>query len=193
MNSIWSRTLVSFQEGAAGTDPVPAGVSVASVTASFGLALLIKVLEIGSRRKNFAGDREQIRKLIEAARRESAQLAEASERDIAAFGPRMTRAMIEIPMSAARSAAAGLDLCAEAAGLVQEVVQGLVAADLGAAAAILHGALRAILLCVDFNLSRFRSDELFSEAIRAEKYTLQDRAEKQAKAVLARAAPSGGS
>lgn len=182
---IWTRTLDSFRDSVAGTDPVPAGVSVAAVTANFGLALLIKVLEIGSRRKNFTGDPAQIRAVIDAAQRESAKLADAAERDAAAFGSQMTRDMIEIPMSAARSAAAGLDLCAQSAG----IVQGLVAADLGAAAAILSGALRGTLLCVDFNLRRFRSDERFSAAIGAERRELEERAQRQAEVVFHSVSP----
>jgi formiminotetrahydrofolate cyclodeaminase len=58
-------------------------------------------------------------------------------------------------MNAARAAMGGLDLCAEAAG----VVRGPLAADLGAAAALLCAAVRAILLCVDSNVGQFESEE----------------------------------
>src|SRR4029077_975030 len=54
----------------------------------------------------------------------------------------------EIPLGAARSAVRAIELCAEAVTLTR----GDIAADLGGAAAILNGAVRAILTSVDANL-----------------------------------------
>ena len=146
--SIWAGTLDSFRERVAGTDAAVAGVAAAAVSASLGLSLLIKVLQITGRRKSFSGDREQLGAWVEAARKLSANLARAADDDIArATSPAKA---IEAPLGAARSAAAGLNLCAEAAA----VVRGSVAADLGVAAFLLASAVRAILLCVEFNLWR---------------------------------------
>jgi len=164
-DSIWTGTLASFRERVAGAEPVPAGVSAAAVTATFALGLLTKVLAICGRRKSFAGDRRRLSEIMEAARRESAILERAADQDIAAFqrymqsralGQPDLTAAIEIPMDAIHAAVVGLDLCAEAAGMVHAFV----AADLGAAATLLASAIQAMLLSLDFNFSQLGSKEL---------------------------------
>jgi formiminotetrahydrofolate cyclodeaminase len=146
--TIWDAPLESLYEGLAAPKPSPAGVTAAAVSARLGLALLIKTLEITARR---AGDAETVRAWLTAARRYSELLAEAANDDIVA-APERKR--IEIPMNAARAAVAGLDLCAEAAGLVH----GPLAADLGAAAALLCAAVRALVLCVDSNVGELEAE-----------------------------------
>jgi formiminotetrahydrofolate cyclodeaminase len=74
-------------------------------------------------------------------------------------------------MRAARAAEAGLELCAQASGVVKEAL----AADLEAAQALLTGALRAILTCIDANL-RGREEE-HRDAL-AERRAIEDRARK---------------
>jgi formiminotetrahydrofolate cyclodeaminase len=142
--SIWKAPLESLYEGLAAAKPAPAGVTAAAVSARFGMALLIKALEITVKRRDFAGDAATVRSWIDAARKEADALAEAANEDIAGAAERKR---IEIPMMAARALVAGLDLCAEAAG----VVRGALAADVGVAAMLLGGAVRAIVLCVDSN------------------------------------------
>ncbi len=139
--SMWA-----FCDEVASRSPAPAGVAAAAVAADLGLSLLIKTLVITGKRPE----------LLEAARAESARLRQAVDDDIAAVRELMRsrdaaamKKAIEVPMRAARSAGAGLDLCAQAAG----EVRGLLAADLGAAAALLAGAAKAIQVCVDANLS----------------------------------------
>jgi formiminotetrahydrofolate cyclodeaminase len=138
-------------EGLAAAKPAPAGVTAAAVSARFGMALLIKTLEISGKRKDFAGDGDAVRAWITAARRYSEILAEAANDDIVG-APERKR--IEIPMNAARAAVAGLDLCAEAAG----VVRGALAADLGVAAMLLCSAVRSIRLCVDSNAGELEAE-----------------------------------
>jgi len=156
-DSIWTGTLASLRDRMAGSDPVPAGVSAAAVTATFALGLVTKVLTICGRRKSFAGDRNRLMAIIEAAHRESAILQRAADQDIAAFELYMrSRALgqpdlsdaIDIPTDAVRAAARGLDLSVEAAGMVHAFV----ASDLGAAASLLAGAVRAMLLSIEFNM-----------------------------------------
>jgi hypothetical protein len=107
------------------------------------MSLLIKTLVITGKRPD----------LLEAARAESARLRQAVDDDIAAvrelMRTRNPRNANEAPLRAARSAAVGLELCAQAEG----EIGGLLAADLGAAQALLSGAVRAIRVCVDANLS----------------------------------------
>jgi methenyltetrahydrofolate cyclohydrolase len=186
-DSIWTGTLASLRDRIAGTEPVPAGVSVAAVTATFALGLLSKVLAICGRRKKFTGDRNLLATIIESARRESVILERAADQDIAAFQRYMeSRALhqsgsisatIDVPMEALRAAARGLDLCVQAVDLVHAFV----APDLGAAAALLAGAIRAMLLSIDSNLRQLASAELPTELRQ-----LDDRAIQQADAVRKR-------
>jgi len=143
--SIWSDSLAAFSDSVAATRPAPAGVAAAAVAAELGISLLIKVMSITG------GHGE----LVEAARREAAHLRGAADDDIGAvmeyLRARDATALqhaIEAPMRAARAAVAGLELCAKASSAVKPAL----AADLGAAQALLGGALRAILLCIDANL-----------------------------------------
>ena len=161
-NGIWKATLESFRESVASAEPTPAGVSVSAVSATLGVSLLQKVLEIVAKRKSFAGDLGHLASLRQAARNESERLTQYANEDIAAYRAymearrlktadvetaRALRDVIEKPLKAARSALACLDLCTEAAGFVH----GAVAADLGTAAILLAGAVRAMLLSVDVN------------------------------------------
>ena len=180
--SVWGGTLAGFREKAGGTDPVPAGVAISAVTASLALALVAKVLQIAGKKRDVSALLEA---LLDTARAESAQLAELADQDIRAFEQYMSTGdmlpAIQVPMEAARAAVRGLGLCAEAAG----VVRGLTAADIGAAAALLSGAARAMLLSVDFNLRYMRADEQFSLTITAERGELEREALRLADAVKA--------
>jgi formiminotetrahydrofolate cyclodeaminase len=204
-DSIWTATLASFRERVTGQEPAPAGVSASAVTATFALGLLTKVLKISSQRKNFPGDPQQVAALLDSAGRESAALARAADQDIAAFYryldclrlPRATekqqaerrQAMdaamheaIELPLNAARAAARGLDLCMKATGLVHSFV----AADLGAAATLLAGAVQAILLSVDFNVRQLDSGEALRAQVPAESLQLENQALQHAEVIRKR-------
>jgi formiminotetrahydrofolate cyclodeaminase len=156
--SVWKSTLGDFRDRLAGRESVPAGVSVAAVSASLGLSLLIKVLEIVRRRKDFAGDPAKIAELLASARAESAKLDRAADEDIVAFAEYMAsrgtpgeaaalQRAIQTPLGAARAAAAGLQLCSEAI----VVTPASIAPDLGTATLILAGSVRSMLLSVESN------------------------------------------
>jgi formiminotetrahydrofolate cyclodeaminase len=165
-HSIWSESLASFSDRVAATRPAPAGVAAAAVAAELGISLLIKTLAITGGQ----GD------LLDAARRESAHLRGAADEDIGAVLEYMRardaaalRQAIEAPLRAARAAVAGLELCAKASSVVKLAL----AADLGAAQALLAGALRAILICIHANLRGHEND--YPDAI-AESKAIEDRA-----------------
>lgn len=202
--SLWQSSLEEFREKAASRDPSVAAVAVASVSASCALSLAVMVLEITANRKNFQGDRKRLEALVEAARVESGRLARYADEDPAAYAhymrclrmPKDTeseralreqalasalRRATEVPLSAARAAIAGLNICAEAA----ELAHGAVATDLGGASQILAGAVRAMLLSVDSNLKAIGESE-FTDQIAAERTELEERADRQAKAVRKR-------
>jgi methenyltetrahydrofolate cyclohydrolase len=189
--SLWNTTIGNLRDRVASSEPTPAGVSVAAISASLALALLEKVLRIVGHRKDFSGDPQRLAHLIIRARQASDVLATCAEEDIAAFDHFLAsrrlpqdsarlrderqRAIdaalytaIEVPLKIARTAAAGLDLCAEAADLVHAFV----AADLGSASELLSAAIRATLLSVDSNLDRLQPDTQFHRHVLAEKNAL---------------------
>jgi methenyltetrahydrofolate cyclohydrolase len=173
-DSIWKSTLEEFRDQLAGRDPVPAGVSVAAVSASLGLSLLMKVLEITRKRKDFDGDPEKIEEMLDSARAESRELERYADEDIVAFAQYMAsrrtsnqaaalRKAIEIPLAAARAAASSLKLCAAAAAITPASI----APDLGTAAVLLAGSVRAMLLSVESNALRL-TDREFQDDIAGE-------------------------
>ena len=160
-SSIGSSTIESFRKHVAGAkEPIAGGVAVAAVSGCLGMGLLALTLEVAARRKNFAGDRVRLAKLLDAAKKESARLVRYADRDVAAYQQyresirqkqsidAALRGIVETPLEAAGSAARGLDICEEAVSLVPLSV----VSDLGAAATLLAGTVRAILLTVDVNL-----------------------------------------
>jgi len=169
-DSIWESTLAGFGDQLASRDPVPAGVSLAAVSASLALSLLVKVLEITGRRRDFKGDPERLEELLTAARTESAKLARLAGEDIVAYADYMAsrkspaepialRRAIEVPLDAARAAAAGLKLCEEASAIAPSSV----APDVGTAELLLSAAIRGMLLSVKSNASRLGDTEFQRE------------------------------
>ena len=101
--SIWSEPLTAFSDSVAATRPAPAGVAAAAVAAELGISLFIKTLAITG------GQRD----LLDAARRQAAQLRGAADDDIGAVMELMrakdaaaVRQAIEAPLRAARAVVA---------------------------------------------------------------------------------------
>lgn len=182
---------------------MPAGVSASAVSASFAFGLAAKVLEVSGRRKDFTGDRSRITALLATAQTESQRMVRFAEDDIAAFHayiaavrlPHATageqeeraraiasavRAAIDLPLGAARAAAAGIALCVDAAGMAHAGV----AADLGAAAALLASAMRVFLLCADSNVQQLASSSVPDEAAASGRREWETKAFQQAESVL---------
>ena len=151
---------------------MPAGVSGAAIAASFALTLFEKVLEVTRHRRDFAGDAERFEAWIAAARELSEKLARCADDDVAAYREYMARRKspeeaaalrraIEVPLEAARTAAAGLRMCGEAAAIVPASI----APDLGTAASLLAGAVRGIALSIESNVKHL-SDPNFADEVR---------------------------
>jgi formiminotetrahydrofolate cyclodeaminase len=172
-NALSDLTLERFREAAASTHPTPAGVAVAAVSASFAFGLLVKALAVSGRKDAQSLDPGKLEPLLSAAHAESRRMLQLATDDGAAFEayltatrmPRSTererlereRALdaalqqaIDLPLAAARSAAAGLELCAAALAVTHRVVL----ADLATAATLLGGALRAYLFCAQSNVGQ---------------------------------------
>lgn len=164
-------TIEELRARVASTEPAPAGVSVSAVTASLGFSLVEKALRIAGQRKDFAGDRQKLDFLIEAARNASSHLARWADDDAWAFHQYLAakrlkdadaidsalRRAIQIPLQIAREAVSGLDLCGIASGFIHKAV----AADLGTAEILFAAAARAILLSVDSNLAQIPAGSQF--------------------------------
>lgn len=181
-------TLEQFREAAAGQQPTPAGVAVAAVSAGLALGLLAKVLTVTGRRKALSEDTPRLEALIAAAQAASQRMLQLADDDIAAFEaylaarrrPRATEAerqarqqdinstvdgAIDLPLAAAREAAAGLRLCSEASASAPPAL----VADLGVAVSLLASALRGFLLCAESNVQQLAPDAaLHRERLAAE-------------------------
>ena len=200
---VWESTLEQFRSAAASSEPIPAGVAVAATSASFALGLLAKVLKVTSRKKGFSGDLSRIEKLADSARAESKHMMQLAEDDMAAFNDYMisarlpqatdreredrkravnasVRKAIETPLAAARAAASGISLCADG----MDTVHAVVAADLGAAASLLAGALRVFLLCADSNIRQLAPDPSVYRDVLPGRAEWESRAFRQADSVL---------
>jgi formiminotetrahydrofolate cyclodeaminase len=175
-DSIWSATLASFRDRVAGLEPVPAGVSAAAVSATLGLGLLTKVLDIASQRKDFTGDREFVGTMLEDVHHKSQMLEALADEDIVAFRDYLDclrrkestdsaiRKAIEIPLDVARAAASGIQLCEQAKGLVHAFV----APDLATASALLSAAVRSTLRTVEFNVEQLKETDPYRLEVAAE-------------------------
>ncbi|HEV3330311.1 MAG TPA: cyclodeaminase/cyclohydrolase family protein [Bryobacteraceae bacterium] len=202
-SSVWKSTLEAFDNQIAQGDGATGGVAVASIAATFAVSLLRMVLEITAQKKESESHLGQLQQLLEAATIESEHLRQAADEDRAAYAayrqachlPRaaepersarqaaMRSALeqaTETPLRAAGSAVRAIQLCAEAVSYAR----GDVAADIGGAAAILHGAVRAILTSVDANLRRIEGG-----GFAAERRDLEERAARNAEQVSERLRP----
>jgi formiminotetrahydrofolate cyclodeaminase len=146
-DSIWDSTLAAYRDRLASTESVPAGVSTAAVAATFALGLLIKSVEIASRRKDFAGDRALATRLLDQAQDLRAILSRCADEDIEAYRTKSPAAIDGVPLAVARAAASGLELCEAAEALVHAAV----APDLLTASELLGAAQRAALVTLDSN------------------------------------------
>ena len=195
--SVWKSTLAEFEDQITQGDAITGAVAVAAVSAALAVSLLRMVLEITARKNESESLRGQIQELLEAARTASEHLKRTADEDRSAYAayriacrlPQATeqeraerreaqRASLqkatETPLQAARSAVRAIELCAQAATLAR----GDVAADIGGAAAILNGAVLAILTSVDANLRRIEVGALV-----AERRDLEERASRYAEQV----------
>jgi len=177
-SSVWESTLEQFRDQVASRQPVPASACVAAVSATLAINLLIKVLEITANKKGGAGDLDRIATLLDAAKTLSARLARYADEDVAAFNAYLKSAklpkshdaerdkrkrtidaalqqVIQLPFQAAGSAATGIELCADAIGLVPKSL----IADLGAAVTLLAGAVRGLMVSAEFNIRQLADDQ----------------------------------
>lgn len=189
--SVWSMALKDFAGMIAAGDSITGAVAVSAVTARLAVSVLQMVLQVTARKENS----DQIQAAIAAARNLSVQLGPSVDDDRAAYAayraalrlpkadeqrrPAVESALrraIETPLAAAEAAAQALDLCLHTA----DMVHGAIAADVGGAAVLLSGAVRAVLLSVDANLATAP----VWEELAAQRRELEERAVRTSEAVL---------
>src|SRR5581483_2768771 len=86
---IWESSLEEFREKVASSDSSIAVVAVSAVSGACALGVVIMVLEVIGKRKDFKGDRHRLEALAEAAREESDRLARYCDEDPAAYAAYM--------------------------------------------------------------------------------------------------------
>jgi formiminotetrahydrofolate cyclodeaminase len=200
--TLWSAGLAEFREATASAEPTPGGGSVAGVSGTLGLGLVIMALEISMRRKD-ALRPEDAKALIEEARTLMERLSGDADDDIRAF--RAYIAALKLPkqsddekarrrealQAASRRATASPLLAArhmvEALRLAQAAVpltHAHVISDVGAGTALLEGALKAVLFNVDVNLPNL-ADAAIKAAAGEERGTLAKQGAELASEILA--------
>jgi formiminotetrahydrofolate cyclodeaminase len=150
--------------------------------------VLKNVLAVAARKHDSA----RLRELMEAVGETAGRLVELAAEDGATYAAYMQarrqrspevqaalRRAIESPLSVARAADGGIELCLKAASYTR----GAIAADVAGAAAVLAGAVRATVCTLDANL-RVVEDQAFASATGAEKQMLEMHAIRQAEAVV---------
>jgi formiminotetrahydrofolate cyclodeaminase len=187
--TLWDMGLAQFRDATASAEPTPGGGSVAGVSAALGLGLVIMALEISVKRKD-AQRIEETSALIAEARELMASLAADADEDVRAFRAYMaalklpkttdeekaarktvmqqsTRNATQAPLLAAGHIVAALRIAQYAVPLSHLHV----VSDVGAGAALLEGALKAVLYNVDINLPSLADAEL-QQRCRMERATL---------------------
>lgn len=203
--SLWTQTLADFRTATASAEPTPGGGSVSLVSASLGMGLVLMALEI-TRRKPEAGTEAALDDLLARGRKLLELLGVQADEDVVVFQnfmsayrlPKQTddekaarkkavqEALVKAtlaPLSAARSCVEALELAQQAA----EKASKNVVSDVGAGAALLGGAVTAVLLNVDVNLPGL-GDSVMSQECAANRGKLAGRARDLTAAVLARVA-----
>ena len=172
-NSIRTTALEELRKQLATGDGITGIVAVSAVSASLALSVVEMVLRVAARKR----DSEKLRGLLTEVHASSDRLMRLADEDRASYGlyrealklPKGTderrqaitsalRRATETPLAAARTAASAIDLCGQAASLVE----GDIAADVRGAAVLLAGAARAILASVDVNLEKLQDQPFYS-------------------------------
>ena len=203
--SLWELTVREMLARTASADPTPGGGSVAALSGSLGLGLVIMALEVSARHRDAE---DGLAELLERARGLLRRMDVHPDADVRAFGVYMAAlarpktdperpgalrsaalAATQAPLATARDLLSGLELAARAADLSQRQV----VSDVGAGVGLLGGALHGALLTVDINLAALPEAE--RTAAREERGELARTGEGLARRVLERVSErlSGGS
>ncbi len=185
-DSIWDWGLAEFRDRTASDDPTPGGGSAAMVGAAIGLGLVQMALRVTARKVE---DTSGLSPLIEAGDRLMVELSQHADSDIAVFEvymaalklPRDTDeqkttrraamaeaalAATEVPLNAAQTVLESLDVARQAAAAADRGIL----SDVGAGAALLNGAVTAVLYNVDINLGSVKDAEAAADFAKSRKH-----------------------
>jgi methenyltetrahydrofolate cyclohydrolase len=202
MTSLWDQTLGAFRDAVASDAPTPGGGSVAMVSATMGLGLVVMALEITRKKQRSGPETDERDALLTRCRQELVVLSRHANEDVQVFNDYMAalrlpkgtpedkasrkqamqKALVRAtraPLAAAMSAVFALEAADHAASLAGDQV----VSDVGAGASLLGGAVAAVLLNVDINLAGVADPEL-KESFATERADLAARATALTTAVL---------
>lgn len=185
-DSIWGWGLAEFRDRTASDDPTPGGGSAAMVGAVIGLGLVQMALRVTARK---AEDTSGLSSLIESGDRLMVEVSQHADSDIAVFEiymaalklPRDTDeqkavrraamadaalAATEVPLNAAQTVLEALDVARQAAAVADRGIL----SDVGAGAALLNGAVTAVLYNVDINLESVKDAEAAADFAKSRKH-----------------------
>ena len=185
-DSIWTWGLAEFRDRTASADPTPGGGSAAMASAAIGMGLVLMALRVTEGKVD---DKAALSPLIEGGDRLLAEVSGHADADIAVFEaymaalklPRGTDeekaarraalaeaavAATEVPLNAAQSVLECLDLARQAAAVAD---QGILS-DVAAGAALLNGAVTAVLYNVDINLKSVKDADTAADFAKSRKH-----------------------
>jgi methenyltetrahydrofolate cyclohydrolase len=192
MDQSFDAPVSTFLDQLASNAPAPGGGGAAALGGAMGAALVSMVCNLTVGKKRFADVEDEMRTMLDRAEALRYELQQLAEADVEAFNrlsaayklPRVTesdtairrdaiqeslRRATEVPLRAARSAAAILPLCPPVAERGNQAA----VSDIGVAALFAHAAVRSALLNVEINL-QLLDDRMYVQRVRAEVERLTD-------------------
>jgi formiminotetrahydrofolate cyclodeaminase len=188
--SIWDLSLRAALSQTASASPTPGGGSIAPVTSSFGLGLVLMALEVSANKQPSAALTDSLTQ----GRSQLNEIAAFVDRDVAVFQAYMTALRLPKESDAEKAArdearaAASLDAARTPLQAAEACLRALVFthgaaprvhknvwSDLLAGADLLIGSLKAVLRTVDINLPMLR-DEAVRQSIAERAATLEQEA-----------------
>ncbi len=185
-DSLWGWGLAEFRDRTASTDPTPGGGSAAMVSAAIGMGLVLMALRVTEGKVD---DPASLAPLIAAGDRLLAELSGHADADVAVFSAYLAAlklprgsdeekaarraalaeaavAATEAPLNAAQSVLESLDLARQAAAAADRGIL----SDVAAGAALLNGAVAAVLYNVDINLKSVKDADTAADFARSRKH-----------------------
>lgn len=182
-DTIWTWGLAEFRDRTASDDATPGGGSAAMVSAAIGIGLVLMALRVSARK---AKETAALSPLIEAGDRLLDELSRHADADIAVFEAYMAAmklprggeeeksarraamadaalAATEVPLNAAQSVLEALDVARQAAAIADRGIL----SDVAAGAALLNGAVTAVLYNVDINLKSVKDPDAAADYARS--------------------------
>jgi formiminotetrahydrofolate cyclodeaminase len=185
-DTLGGQTIDSFLDALASHAPTPGGGSVAGISGAMAAGLVSMVCALTIGKKQFAEIEDEVRGIQDRAEGLRRELQAIAQEDIEVFGrlsaayklprttdadaasrqaaiQRVTRLAAEVPLRAARAAAAVVPLCTSLASRCSR----LIVSDIGVAALLARATVQSAVLNIEINLSGLE-DRIFVRETRAQ-------------------------